>query len=64
VPIYWPQQRLAVFVLDGLRAGLEEDRLDGELLELTAALRIALETPQVEQRWLSGERVFMPARLD
>ena len=23
VPIYWPQQRLAAFVLDGLRAGLE-----------------------------------------
>jgi Fe-S-cluster containining protein len=64
VPIYWPQQRLAAFVLDGLRAGLEENRLDGELLELTAALHIALETPNVEERWLSGERVFVPAHLD
>jgi Fe-S-cluster containining protein len=64
VPIYWPQQRLAAFVLDGLRVGLENSRLDGELLELTAALRIALETPDVEDRWLSGERVFAPARLD
>jgi Fe-S-cluster containining protein len=50
VPIYWPRQRLAAFVLDGLRVGLEENRLDGGLLELTAALRIALETPDVEQR--------------
>jgi hypothetical protein len=64
VPIYWPQQRLAAFVLDGLRVGLEENRLDGELLELTAALRIALEEPDVEARWLDGERVFAPARLD
>jgi Fe-S-cluster containining protein len=63
VPIYWPQQRLAAFVLDGLRVGLEESRLDGELLELTAALRIALETSDVEERWLAGERVFGPARL-
>jgi hypothetical protein len=31
---------------------------------LTAALRIALETPEVEEGWLSGERVFVPAHLD
>jgi Fe-S-cluster containining protein len=64
VPIYWPQQRLAAFVLDGLRVGLENSRLDGELLELTAALRIALEAPDLEERWLSGEKVFAPARLE
>jgi Fe-S-cluster containining protein len=64
VPIYWPQQRLTAFVLDGLRAGLEESRLDAGLLELTAALRIALETPGVQERWLAGEGVFGPARLD
>jgi hypothetical protein len=64
VPIYWPQQRLATFVLDGLRAGLVESRLDGELLELTAALHIALETPDGLERWLAGERIFAPARLD
>jgi Fe-S-cluster containining protein len=64
VPIYWPQQRLAAFVLDGLRAGLGTNALDAELLELTAALQIALETPDVENRWLSGEKVFAPARLD
>jgi Fe-S-cluster containining protein len=64
VPIYWPQQRLTAFVLDGLRAGLEESRLDAGLLELTAALRIALETPDVQERWLEGAGVFAPARLD
>jgi hypothetical protein len=64
VPIYWPQQRLAAFVLDGMRVGLEANRLDGELLELTAALHVALEMPDVDGRWLSGERVFAPARLE
>ena len=34
VPSYAPQHRLCTFVLDGMRAGLEESRLDGELLEL------------------------------
>jgi Fe-S-cluster containining protein len=64
VPVYWPQQRLAAFVLDGLRAGLEENRLDAGLLELTAALRIALETTDAAERWLAGEGVFVAARLD
>jgi Fe-S-cluster containining protein len=63
VPAYAPQQRLCTFVLDGLRAGLEEVRLDGELLELTAALRIALTMPDAAGRWLAGEAVFAPARL-
>jgi Fe-S-cluster containining protein len=63
VPAYEPQQRLATFVLDGLRAGLNESRLDGELLELTSALQIALETPDVLQRWLAGERIFASARF-
>jgi Fe-S-cluster containining protein len=63
VPVYAPQQRLTTFVLDGLRAGLEESKLDGTLLELTAALRIALDTPDAERRWLRGEAVFAPARL-
>ncbi|HZY89216.1 MAG TPA: YkgJ family cysteine cluster protein [Gemmataceae bacterium] len=64
VPIYWPQQRLTAFVLDGLRAGLEESRLDAGLLDLTAAMEIALETPDAQERWLEGVGVFRPARLD
>lgn len=64
VPAYAPQQRLATFVLDGLRSGLTESGLSGDLLELTAALRIALETPDAAERWLAGEPIFTPARLD
>jgi Fe-S-cluster containining protein len=63
IPSYAPQQRLYTFVLDGLRAGLEESRLDGELLELTAALRIALTVSDAAERWLAGEPLFAPARL-
>jgi Fe-S-cluster containining protein len=63
VPAYAPQQRLYTFVLDGMRSGLEESHLDGELLELTAALDIALSVPDVAERWLAGEKVFAPARL-
>jgi uncharacterized protein len=63
VPCYAPQRRLCTFVLDGMRAGLEECRIDGELLELTAALDIALTTPDAAERWLAGEAVFASARL-
>jgi Fe-S-cluster containining protein len=63
VPFYVPEKRVCTFVLDGLRAGLEESRLDGELLELTAALDIALTTPNAAERWLAGEAVFAAARL-
>jgi Fe-S-cluster containining protein len=63
VPAYAPQQRLAAFVLDGLRAGLQESRLDGELLELTAALHIALSIPGAAERYVGGEPLFTAARL-
>ncbi len=44
---------------DGLwDAGLGEASLD---LELTTALRIALEVPDAAARWLGGEPVFAPA---
>lgn len=64
VPSYTAQVRLATFVLDGMRAGISEARLRGDLLELTAALRIAFEMPDAFERWLAGEAVFAPARLD
>ena len=63
VPAYAPQLRVHAFVLDGLRAGLTECRLDGELLDLRAALHIALTVPDAEKRWLAGEPVFVRARL-
>jgi Fe-S-cluster containining protein len=64
VPSYTPQLRLTTFVLDGMRAGLAEAGLKGDLLELTAALRIAFEVPDAFERWLAGEPVFAAARLD
>jgi Fe-S-cluster containining protein len=63
VPRYAPQQAVATFTLDGLRAGLAEAGLKADLLELTAALRMALELPDAAERWLAGEPVFAAARL-
>jgi Fe-S-cluster containining protein len=63
VPIYEPQQRLATFVLDGLRAGLAECKLSNDLLELTAALRIALTVPNAFDRWTAGDSIFAPAKM-
>jgi hypothetical protein len=64
VPNYVPQIRLMTFVLDGIRAGLSESGLKGELYELTGALRIALTVPDAAERWLAGEAIFAPARLN
>jgi Fe-S-cluster containining protein len=64
LPLYAPQLRLAAFVLDGMMAGLSESGLPGERVELTAALRIALEVPDAVERFLAGEPVFAAARLD
>jgi Fe-S-cluster containining protein len=63
VPTYEPQHRLATFVLDGIRAGLAECKLPDELLELTAALRIALTLTNALDRWLGGESIFAPAKM-
>jgi Fe-S-cluster containining protein len=64
VPTYNAQFRLTTFVLDGMRAGVSEAGLKGDLLDLTSALRIAFEVPDAFERWLAGEPVFAPARLD
>jgi hypothetical protein len=63
VPVYPPQVRLASLVLDGMRAGLTESGLKGDLLELAAGLRIALSTPDAADQWLAGKPVFASARL-
>jgi Fe-S-cluster containining protein len=63
VPAYAPQQRLATLVLDGVRAGLVESGLSGILLELTAALHIALTVPDALDQWRAGKPVFDAARL-
>jgi hypothetical protein len=48
----------------GLDLGSEELGLDHDTLELTTALRIALDTPYAMERWLAGERLFAAARWD
>lgn len=58
IPVYTPQQEIAAGLRAGLAAGLEAVGLQGEFGELVAGLRLVLETPDVGERWLSGERVF------
>jgi Fe-S-cluster containining protein len=48
-------------VLDGLIAGLKEGELYSEPLELIAALHIALDEPDLAERWLAGEAVLESA---
>lgn len=50
-------------VAAGLADGIVDHGLDGARLELTAAVRIALETPDAEARWLRGEPVFAAAAV-
>ena len=64
IPAYQPQQRVMTFVLDGTRAALQAAGLKDDLLELSAALRIALEQPDAVDRWLAGQPAFAAARLD
>jgi hypothetical protein len=64
LPLYTPQLRLTAFVLDGMRAGLSDSGLTGDRVELTAALRIALEVPGAVEKFLAGDPTFAAARLD
>jgi Fe-S-cluster containining protein len=63
LPLNAAQLRVTTFALDGMSAGLSESGLNGDRLELTAALRIALEAPEAVERYLSGEPSFAAARL-
>ena len=53
---------LASAVLAGLGRACLDQGLDGHPLELVAALRIALERPNAEERWLARLPVFSQAR--
>ena len=48
----------------GIDLGSAELGLDNDTLELTTALRIALDTPDATERWLAGEQIFAAARWD
>ena len=64
VTVYALQRRLGVQVADGVDTALSEAGLGGGTdLELTAAVRIALEAPDAAERFLAGEPVFAPAKV-
>jgi Fe-S-cluster containining protein len=54
---------LADALLSGLTGAVHDAGLAANGLELTAALRIALDTPDVEARYFRGEAVFAPAAV-
>jgi Fe-S-cluster containining protein len=51
-------------VLNGIYDGLTAHGLDGDMVELIAALRIALEDAASLKRWLKGERLFAEAQVE
>ena len=63
VPLYYPQYSIFKNVQTGLLAALVGAGYDIELLELTSALRIALDNPDAGEQWLAGKDVFRPAAL-
>jgi hypothetical protein len=63
VPIYTSQYSIFKHVQMGLLAALLDAEYEFEILELTAALRVALEVPDAADRWLAGEHVFEAAAL-
>lgn len=63
VPMYFSQYSIFKNVQVGLLAALVGAGYNFELLELTAALRIALSTTDIAERWLAGENVFQAASL-
>ena len=48
---------------DGFHMGALENGLRDDRLELTAAILVALETPDAAQRWIAGEDIFVAAKL-
>lgn len=61
-PPYPPEpEAIADGVLSGLATAARDAGFAFEALELTAALRIALDTPDIAERYLAGEPVFAAA---
>jgi Fe-S-cluster containining protein len=53
--------RAASAVAAGVTEATFESGRDGRILELVAALKIALDDPEVKSKWQRGEPVFQPA---
>ena len=61
IPVYRPQYQIFAEAHLGLRQGLADCGLRSTHVELTAALRIALDSPDAADRWLAGEPIFKDA---
>jgi Fe-S-cluster containining protein len=58
VPFSVTMRDQIIAIREGLSLGAKDAGLQGDNLELISALHVALETHDVEARWLAGERVF------
>ena len=56
--IYGPQRFAANGVFTGVLQGLGSVGLSGKGLELMSALKLVLESPDIEERYYAGEKVF------
>jgi Fe-S-cluster containining protein len=61
LPVYKPQLQVIEAVRGGLGGGAARSGLDGRLLELNTALRIALESPEAGKAWARGKPAFAGA---
>lgn len=61
IALYVPQLQLADMLVASISNALGPRGIDFRMLELNAALSIALQTPDVEERWARGEAVFEAA---
>jgi hypothetical protein len=55
---YQPQHESYHSLQAGVGLGVAQEGLDGSVLELNAALRIALDRPNAGERWAQGRQVF------
>lgn len=58
VPYYRLFKEIAASVRVGAQSGIDQTPLQNDDLELVSALNVALNTPDIVERWLAGEQVF------
>lgn len=61
IPSYQPETQIAGAIRSGISNGAGQNGLDGFLLELIAAVRVALDDPSVADTWGRGQPVFASA---
>lgn len=58
IPYYRPYKEITTGVRVGVQSGLDQTPLQNDDLELAASLEVALDMPDIIERWLTGEEVF------